>query len=238
MTIFLTTQYLEEADELADRVGIINGGRLVAEGTPDELKRSVGNDVIVARVDGRAEAARLAVEPLARRAQRRGARRRDDHHGDRRRRDDRRRRRRPQHGVAPVRHLTLRTPTPRRRLPRATGNHIAVRSGTAPATQPGRMTARGTRPGGGRVDDQHQHHHSRRAVTGPRSRPAPLRRCVTSSPSPGGPCAPSRGSWSRSSRRSSSPCSSSSSTSAPCSTSPRATSRASTSRPSCCRRPS
>ena len=42
MTIFLTTQYLEEADELADRVGIIDRGRLVAEGTPDELKRSIG----------------------------------------------------------------------------------------------------------------------------------------------------------------------------------------------------
>ena len=56
MTIFLTTQYLEEADELADRVGIIDGGRLVAEGTPEQLKRSVGNDVIVAQVDGHAEA--------------------------------------------------------------------------------------------------------------------------------------------------------------------------------------
>jgi ABC-2 type transport system ATP-binding protein len=65
MTIFLTTQYLEEADELADRVGIIHGGRLVAEGSPDELKRRVGNDVIVAHVDGRAEASREAVEPLA-----------------------------------------------------------------------------------------------------------------------------------------------------------------------------
>jgi ABC-2 type transport system ATP-binding protein len=52
MTIFLTTQYLEEADELADRVGIIDGGRLVAEGTPVELKRRVGQDVIVARIDG------------------------------------------------------------------------------------------------------------------------------------------------------------------------------------------
>src|SRR5204863_1852973 len=48
MTIFLTTQYLEEADELADRVGIIHNGRLVAEGTPDELKPSVDEDVIVA----------------------------------------------------------------------------------------------------------------------------------------------------------------------------------------------
>ena len=64
MTIFLTTQYLEEADELAGRVGIIDGGRLVAEGSPAQLKRSVGNDLIVAHVDGRAEAARRAVEPL------------------------------------------------------------------------------------------------------------------------------------------------------------------------------
>src|SRR5205823_10880966 len=52
MTIFLTTQYLEEADALADRVGIINDGRIVAEGSPDDLKRRVGTDVIVARVDG------------------------------------------------------------------------------------------------------------------------------------------------------------------------------------------
>jgi ABC-2 type transport system ATP-binding protein len=65
MTIFLTTQYLEEADQLADRVGIINGGRLVAEGTPDELKRRVGNDVIVAQLEGDAEASRRAVEALS-----------------------------------------------------------------------------------------------------------------------------------------------------------------------------
>jgi len=49
-TIFLTTQYLEEADELADRVGILSRGRLVAEGTPEALKRTVGTDVIVATV--------------------------------------------------------------------------------------------------------------------------------------------------------------------------------------------
>jgi ABC-2 type transport system ATP-binding protein len=52
MTIFLTTQYLEEADTLADRVGIISSGRLVAEGTPAALKHSVGHDVIVAEVEG------------------------------------------------------------------------------------------------------------------------------------------------------------------------------------------
>jgi ABC-2 type transport system ATP-binding protein len=41
VTIFLTTQYLEEADQLADRVAVLDGGRLVAQGTPDELKRRV-----------------------------------------------------------------------------------------------------------------------------------------------------------------------------------------------------
>ena len=50
MTIFLTTQYLEEADALAERVGFIARGRLVAEGAPDELKRSVGQDLIVAEM--------------------------------------------------------------------------------------------------------------------------------------------------------------------------------------------
>ena len=52
ITIFLTTQYLEEADELAHRVGIIDQGRIVAEGTPTELKKAVGSDLIVVRVDG------------------------------------------------------------------------------------------------------------------------------------------------------------------------------------------
>jgi ABC-2 type transport system ATP-binding protein len=51
MTIFLTTQYLEEADALADRVGIIDHGRIIAEGTPAELKRSIGADVVTVRVN-------------------------------------------------------------------------------------------------------------------------------------------------------------------------------------------
>jgi len=42
VTVFLTTQYLEEADVLADRVGIIDHGRIVAEGTPAELKAEIG----------------------------------------------------------------------------------------------------------------------------------------------------------------------------------------------------
>ncbi|MFK4692786.1 ATP-binding cassette domain-containing protein [Streptomyces pristinaespiralis] len=41
VTVFLTTQYLEEADELADRIAVLNGGRIVAEGSADELKRLI-----------------------------------------------------------------------------------------------------------------------------------------------------------------------------------------------------
>ncbi len=45
-TVLLTTQYLDEADQLADRVSVIDRGRKVAEGTPDELKTSVGNSTL------------------------------------------------------------------------------------------------------------------------------------------------------------------------------------------------
>ncbi|MFT5223756.1 MAG: ABC-2 type transport system ATP-binding protein [Glaciecola sp.] len=45
-TVLLTTQYLEEADELANRIGVIDKGRLVSEGTPDELKDALGDSAI------------------------------------------------------------------------------------------------------------------------------------------------------------------------------------------------
>jgi ABC-2 type transport system ATP-binding protein len=48
VTVFLTTQYLEEADALADRVGIIDHGKIVAEGTPAELKAEIGRPTVVA----------------------------------------------------------------------------------------------------------------------------------------------------------------------------------------------
>ncbi|NDL56059.1 ATP-binding cassette domain-containing protein [Phytoactinopolyspora mesophila] len=44
ITILLTTQYLEEADQLADRVAVIDDGRIIAEGTPDDLKSAVGTE--------------------------------------------------------------------------------------------------------------------------------------------------------------------------------------------------
>jgi ABC-2 type transport system ATP-binding protein len=58
VTVFLTTQYLEEADVLADRVGIIDHGHIVAEGTPDALKAEIGRPTVEATPsgpDGRAE---------------------------------------------------------------------------------------------------------------------------------------------------------------------------------------
>ena len=48
MTVFLTTQYLEEADALAKRVGIIDHGRIVAEGTPGALKAEIGDPSVEA----------------------------------------------------------------------------------------------------------------------------------------------------------------------------------------------
>jgi ABC-2 type transport system ATP-binding protein len=47
MTVFLTTHYLDEADTLCDRVSIIDGGLIVAEGTPSDLKRDISGDVVI-----------------------------------------------------------------------------------------------------------------------------------------------------------------------------------------------
>ena len=48
-TVFLTTQYLEEADRLADRIAVLDGGGIAAEGTADELKARIGGDVVELR---------------------------------------------------------------------------------------------------------------------------------------------------------------------------------------------
>ena len=66
-TVFLTTQYLEEADQLADNVGIIDSGRIVAEGTPEALKGEVGNphvELLVA--EGAVAEAELACREVGR----------------------------------------------------------------------------------------------------------------------------------------------------------------------------
>lgn len=52
VTFFLTTQYLEEADQLCDEIAILDAGEIVVQGTPDELKATVSADVIYVQVDG------------------------------------------------------------------------------------------------------------------------------------------------------------------------------------------
>jgi ABC-2 type transport system ATP-binding protein len=65
-TVFLTTQYLEEADQLADRVGIISAGRLVAEGTPGVLKAEVGRPHLELSLVDQAGKEEIAEQVLAR----------------------------------------------------------------------------------------------------------------------------------------------------------------------------
>jgi ABC-2 type transport system ATP-binding protein len=69
MTVFITTHYLDEADALCDRIAIMDHGTIVAEGTPDELKRQISGDVVLVTVNGpAADAARvLQAEPYVNR---------------------------------------------------------------------------------------------------------------------------------------------------------------------------
>jgi ABC-2 type transport system ATP-binding protein len=57
-TILLTTQYLDEADQLADRIAVIDHGKVVAEGTPAELKASIGTATLQLRLESKKEAER------------------------------------------------------------------------------------------------------------------------------------------------------------------------------------
>src|SRR5262249_30292321 len=59
-TVLLTTQYMEEAERLADRIVVIDSGRVIAEGTAEQLKRRLGGDVLEARVSTRADLERAA----------------------------------------------------------------------------------------------------------------------------------------------------------------------------------
>jgi ABC-2 type transport system ATP-binding protein len=64
-TVFLTTQYLEEADKLCDRLAIIDDGCIVAEGTPEQLKAQMGHDVVSVALNGaNATATEVALQGL------------------------------------------------------------------------------------------------------------------------------------------------------------------------------
>jgi ABC-2 type transport system ATP-binding protein len=69
MTVFITTHYLDEADALCDRIAIMDHGEIVAEGTPDDLKREVSGDVVTVGVPGGTEQAAklLDSQPYVRR---------------------------------------------------------------------------------------------------------------------------------------------------------------------------
>ena len=66
-TLLLTTQYLDEADQLADRIAVIDGGKVIAEGTPTELKASVGGQRVLLTLAeaGDAAVAVKALQPFA-----------------------------------------------------------------------------------------------------------------------------------------------------------------------------
>ena len=63
-TVFLTTQYLEEADVLCDRLAIIDHGKIVAEGTSDQLKQKVAGDVVTIGVDGSGDSVLTLVQAM------------------------------------------------------------------------------------------------------------------------------------------------------------------------------
>ena len=65
ITVFLTTQYLEEADRLAHDLAIIDEGHIIARGSPADLKATISTDVVTVRVGGPAEALDRAVEAVA-----------------------------------------------------------------------------------------------------------------------------------------------------------------------------
>jgi ABC-2 type transport system ATP-binding protein len=63
-TVFITTHYLDEADALCDRILVIDGGRIIAEGTPDELKRGVSGDLVTITVPSDPDAALVLARRL------------------------------------------------------------------------------------------------------------------------------------------------------------------------------
>ena len=132
VTVFLTTQYLEEADVLADRVGIIDHGRIVAEGTPAALKAEIGRPSVQA-IPAEADERRAASPPSSRASASRSRPRRDVAV-------------RLEHGDSPRR----RRPRARRRGPRGRGHRAARAVARRRVPREDRTLARGRRGRGRR----------------------------------------------------------------------------------------
>ncbi len=134
VTVFLTTQYLEEADELADRIAVLNDGRIAAEGTAEELKRLIPGGHVRLRFDDPATYQSAALRPA-----RGHPRRRSPVPADPQRRQPARTALHPRLARR-GRHRGRRThrahPRPRRRLLRPDQHHHRAH----PARQPSRPT--------------------------------------------------------------------------------------------------
>ena len=143
VTVFLTTQYLEEADALADRVGIIDHGRIVAEGTPAALKAEIGRPTVEAAPP--TPATETALERRAGAVRRAGARPRAaspcaSREGSEELADVVRGARRRGRATSP--NLEIHAPTPRRRLPEAKTGRSLEGAGDEAAEERGHRRAR------------------------------------------------------------------------------------------------
>ena len=134
VTVFLTTQYLEEADVLADRIAIIDRGRIVARGTPDELKAEIGRPTLeVEPVESRTTTTAVAARARALRHAGHGAPRRGRRAPERRRRAAprgraRARRREPHGGRLPAARADARRRVPRQDRAQARGRRARRRA--------------------------------------------------------------------------------------------------------------
>ena len=130
LTILLTTHYLEEADQLADRLAIVSRGRIVVEGTPEDLKRTLRGEAVQRRARGRNEQRPGGGRARALGRSRGAARRPPPPHARRQRRP-----RHPGHPLGPRRCRDRRRGGHRRTGPRSTTSTSTTRAASSPPTR-------------------------------------------------------------------------------------------------------
>ena len=145
-TVFLTTQYLEEADELAGRVAIIDDGRIVREGSPQALKAAIGADTLVVSVGADARGAGGRGARAVRQPPGRQDRRRRHRHRRRRARRCRARCARSRTPGIAVEHVELDAPSLDDVFADATGRRLEGAAAPERGARGGRVTDRRRRP--------------------------------------------------------------------------------------------